>query len=316
MVDSDIVQSAVSHFVRCRPDSVDIGQTPGTSTGGNETTGSQEGSKGDRLQHFFKGLPTSPISHIFNTRYWSTGKYRYMPRNSQLLTTVLFNLGLEYADMSTVDFFKMFSKCDPSHLIFNAPMGDISEYYFNLEDSIYVLEELLNFQCGSKENVYEFLVDLHGICDKTRLKLNTMFILSAPNAGKNYFFDAVVHYYLNFGQLGNFNKYCNFPLQECVNRRIILWNEPVCEPSGFETLKTIFGGDTANAKVKFQNDSIITRTPIIVLSNNDIFPKDEAFRTRMSSYKWNSCEHLKYVKKKPWPIAWPHLLKKYNVIDI
>lgn len=85
---------------------------------------------------------------------------------------------------------------------------------------------------------------------------------------------------------------------ECVNRRIILWNEPHCETSAFETIKMLFGGDTLNVKVKFQDDAIVNRTPCIVLSNNDIFPKDTAFRTRMFSYVWRPCESLKMCKKK------------------
>lgn len=89
-------------------------------------------------------------------------------------------------------------------------------------------------------------------------------VITTKCGKKNFFFDAVVHIFLNFGQLGNFNKY----------KRIILWNEPVLETSATETLKTFFGGDTTNAKVKYQSDAIITRTPIIVLSNNDVIPKD------------------------------------------
>ena len=63
-----------------------------------------------------------------------------------------------------------------------------------------------------------------------------MFIEGTPNSGKNYFFDCIIHYFLNFGQLGNFNKFCNCPFQECVNKRIILWNEPQMEASASETL--------------------------------------------------------------------------------
>lgn len=55
--------------------------------------------------------------------------------------------------------------------------------------------------------------------------------------------------------MGNFNRIRSFPLMECVDRRIILWNEPVMEPSAIETLKMILGGDTTNAKVKYQCDA-------------------------------------------------------------
>lgn len=35
----------------------------------------------------------------------------------------------------------------------------------------------------------------------------------------------------------------------------------------------LFGGDTMNAKVKHCDDSVISRTPVIILSNNAVFPK-------------------------------------------
>lgn len=94
------------------------------------------------------------------------------------------------------------------------------------------------------------------VLDRKILKRNCFFIESPPNAGKNLFFDAVCHYYFSFGQIGNFSKHTTFPLMECVDKRILLWNEPFCEPYAFETLKMLFGGDTLNVNVKYENDSI------------------------------------------------------------
>ncbi|KAL5282366.1 hypothetical protein ACFFRR_005503 [Megaselia abdita] len=141
-----------------------------------------------------------------------------------------------------------------------------------------------------------------------------MFILSPPNAGKILFFDTFIHYCMNFGQIGNFNRYCSFPLMECVTRRIILWNEPVLESSATETLNMLFGGDTVSVKVKYLSDAVIQRTPVIVLSNNDVFPNDTAFRSRMFSYKWKPFNLLKNYKKKPNPLSCYFLLKKYNIL--
>jgi len=37
-----------------------------------------------------------------------------------------------------------------------------------------------------------------------------------------------------------------------------------------------------NVRIKYEGDDIVSRTPIIVLSNNDCFPVKLAFRTRRS----------------------------------
>lgn len=95
----------------------------------------------------------------------------------------------------------------------------------------------------------DFLTKLVDVLDKQRPKLNTFHVYSSgSNAGKNLFFDCVLHCLLNFGQIANFNKYSGFPLQDCFSRRIIMFNEPSFEPSAIETLKMLFGGDPFTAK--------------------------------------------------------------------
>ena len=82
--------------------------------------------------------------------------------------------------------------------------------------------------------------------------MNTLYVVSQRNAGKNYFFDMVSAALINFGQIGNFNKFVSFPLQKAVNKRVLLRNEPNYEPSAIEILKMLFGGDTCNVKVKYK----------------------------------------------------------------
>lgn len=142
-----------------------------------------------------------------------------------------------------------------------------------------------------------------------------MFVLSEPNGGKNWFFDAVIHFFLNFGEIGNFNRHSSFPLQEAVNKRILLWNEPNAEPAAMDTLKMLLGGDTFIAKVKYENDAVVTRTPVIVLSNNDIFPKDAAFQSRLVRHRWRTAPLLRKYKLKPHPIGVYSLMEKYNIFD-
>ncbi|CAH0562759.1 unnamed protein product [Brassicogethes aeneus] len=94
-----------------------------------------------------------------------------------------------------------------------------------------------------------------------------------PNSGKNYFMDAVIHFYFNFGQVHNFNKYDQFPLMECWNRRINYWNEPSCEPASFETLKMLFGGDPCPAKIKYESDKVIMFRETVDLTQPELEPE-------------------------------------------
>lgn len=282
------------------------------SEGFDNSTGSNERSKADKIIDFLKKYPVSPINHIFSTNIWLKSKYRFFNRNAPLMLNILRIHGAFYNDMSVKELYTHFMSVDPQYLIFNAPQSNTLQYYMSITDSIEAMEKLVDYQFyGNKKKIEHFYNCLFAVLDKLIPKKNSIFILSAPNAGKNFFFDAVIHYCINFGQMGNFNKYHNFPLMECVDKRIILWNEPCMEPSAAETLKCILGGDTCNAKVKYQGDAVINRTPVIILSNSDIFPKSEAFRSRMFKFDWRPANFLKHYTLKPNPLAVFHLFNHY-----
>lgn len=78
----------------------------------------------------------------------------------------------------------------------------------------------------NSESVFDFLSDLYRIIDKKKPKCNTLAILTPPNSGKYYFFDAVASFFINYGILGTANKTNSFAFMEAAGKRLILWNEP------------------------------------------------------------------------------------------
>uniref|UniRef100_A0A8D8WBT3 Non-capsid protein NS-1 n=1 Tax=Cacopsylla melanoneura TaxID=428564 RepID=A0A8D8WBT3_9HEMI len=302
----------------CRPSTSSDHDAHGTQTGGNQhqgrVKGSQEKHRGQRILRWFRTFPTAPVNSILQTRHWAESEFGMIHRGDKLLATVLNSCALEICDMSMTDLFQRYSSLEFNNLIFAAPMGNVEDTYYDIEESVRVLEELLLFQFDNDvEIVQVFLADLVDVLDKKRQKLNTFFVLGASNAGKNFFFDCVIHYFLNFGMIGNFSKYVGFPLQDCVSRRILLWNEPNAEASAFETLKMLLGGDQCVVRVKFQSDVTVGRTPVIVLSNTDIFPKTDAFRNRIIRYEWQKAPYLAEKLKRPHPLGFYKLILKYNL---
>lgn len=94
-------------------------------------------------------------------------------------------------------------------LYFNCGV-DVNNYYYNLDQSVQIANELLLFQFNNNiDRLREFLNKLYEIVDKV-VEIIYLFALSPPNAGKKYFFDGIHHYFLNFGQIGNYDKYNNF----------------------------------------------------------------------------------------------------------
>lgn len=317
MVEESTGTKSISNFWTCGQETTTGRSTNEPSSSRfNENEGSHQRGKGHRLLQWLREHPTAPLKHILNTRTWYNSPYTFWAKSNTTLLTCFNIRQLETLNMNTQDYINYYKTVDATKLIFNAPDGEISNYYYDLNESREIMNNLLNFQFNANEDdIHEFLQSLYSVCEKELPKKNCLCVVSPSCAGKNFFFDTIIHFYLNFGQIGNFNRYCNFPLMDCVNRRIIIWNEPIAEPSAFETLKCIFGGDTTNVKVKYADDSIMQRTPVIVLTNSFIFPKDKAFKSRMIRYDWRTCDILKEYKKKPHPLVWPLLLSQYNILQ-
>lgn len=138
-----------------------------------------------------------------------------------------------------------------------------------------------------------------------------MSLTGPANCGKNYFFDMVCAWYINCGFCANFVRGQNFPLNDCVSRRILMWNEPSIMSSAFDTVKMLTAGDPLSVAVKYQNNSVINRTPVIFLSNRAIFPRSAVFESRIFFEEWKQCAYLKDLNKYPHPATYPYLINTY-----
>lgn len=186
-----------------------------------------------------------------------------------------------------------------------------SGYYLSLEDSEEVVIRLLRSQY--KDGWVNFLQRLWNVCEKAEGKKNSMFILGDPNSGKSFFFDMVCAFHLNVGHVKNFNKNTSFPLNDCVNKRILLWNEPNIETAAFDTVKMLLGGDPLPADVKFESNNVISRTPVILTSNSCPFNKDNAVWTSRIYFEptWRSQPWLQDVHGYPHPRTYANIMVKY-----
>ena len=80
LVESGHLPIGIFEFVECRSDQH---QNNGTAETGREQiieSKINKGSKGDRLKKFVADIPTSPLSHITSTPFWTASKWRYMPK--------------------------------------------------------------------------------------------------------------------------------------------------------------------------------------------------------------------------------------------
>lgn len=84
----------------------------------------------------------------------------------------------------------------------------------------------------------------------------------------------------------------------CVNKRVLQWNEAVVDPYFYEDFKPILAGDSPNVQVKNTYDGVFTAPPVFILSNRLTFPDTSEFNCRLHKYEWRTCPLLKLYKKK------------------
>lgn len=252
---------------------------------------------------------TCPISAIQTVKEWRDDDILMNPKNKDLVNTAFIDFGQDLISYSLRDFYNLFYNGEIKNPLF-AKLN-----YGTLEQSVEVIDQLLKFQFDNdEERVQEFLVSLVDVLDKRLAKCNTLSVKSPPSAGKNFFFDMIFAILNNYGQLGQANRHNVFAFQEAPNKRVLLWNEPNYCSSLTDTIKMMLGSDSYTVRVKFQLDTHVERTPVIILTNNHVnFLSDISFRERIVKYEWKYAEFLKDIEFKPYPLAFFEMLKKYNI---
>lgn len=91
-------------------------------------------------------------------------------------------------------------------------------------------------------------------------KHNTILLKGPPNSCKTLFVQLLLDISITNGQIANFNKFNNFPLQNCLDKRLLYWDEPNFEPSSLESLKMLFAGDECPGNIKYKDHQIINKT--------------------------------------------------------
>lgn len=194
------------------------------------------------IQSFLKQICVSPPKSSCRTLEWVNG-----PVGSYSAVDTEYNLAVrrwktELCYWTFDDFCHHYDVVQPNPVF--VPMTQ----YLSVPESMVMLERILEIQTNGQ--TAKFVNEVFQVMEKFLPKKSCIYILSPPSSGKNYVFDAIRTFYLNTGQMGNFNRNTSFPFQDCDSRRVILWNEPNIERSQYETVKMLLGGDTLSVNKK------------------------------------------------------------------
>nr|QOD39577.1 NS1 [uncultured densovirus] len=293
--------------------------------GRSKTVSGKEGKVGgsrsvlrkQKMNKLFEENPTSPADAILNHPIWLNHEdFQYLNFRDDIVKAVLHKYTHTLNHWSMKDFEEHYAKPNVNP-IFAAGYGDILNTYYDVEESVDILDNLMQFQCDDDdEKVYEFIKTLYNVLERKVPKQNAICIYSKPSAGKNFFFDCIKDFFINVGAITTLTRNSSFGTMDSQGKRLVFFNEPNYHDEYLEYLKTMLGGDQTKVDVKYGHPQSVQRTPVIVLTNNLLtFMSDIAFVDRLKTFEWKPAPYLKDMLKKPHPLATPLLFRRYKLLD-
>lgn len=251
----------------------------------------------------------SPPTNIYLCRQWLDNSLLNNIVNSD--DVYIRQVDIFSRRISNFTVIELISMFDNSKLpLYGAYSGDLFDHYLSYVESTEKLLELLQFQCT---DYIDFLKYLYNLLNRSNGKQNCLQLLGPANSCKTTFVQIISEFCICTGKIANFNRYSQFPLQNCVNKRLLYWDEPDCEASGLETIKILFGGDTCPANIKYKDHQLITKTPVIVTANRNIFPRSDVWECRMRTMYWQ--QYNLQVHKRIHPVALINLFRSHVLVD-
>lgn len=250
----------------------------------------------DLIYNFLKQICVSPPKSSFRTLEWVNG-----PVASYSAADSEYNFAVRRWK-TQLTYWSFDDLCHHYDVVQPNPVFVPMTTYMSLSESVVWMERILYIQTNG--NIKQFVTEVFQVLEKLLPKKNCIYIISEPSSGKNFIFDAIKTFYLNTGQMGNFNRNTSFPFQDCDSRRVIMWNEPNIEPSSYETVKMLLGGDTLSVNKKYEDYVEIYRTPIIMLTNIEVLPRTLVWTDRCFFYQWQRIDIWENNVAKPHPFAW------------
>lgn len=162
-----------------------------------------------------------------------------------------------------------------------------------------------------------FVSKLLQCLDRQKRKLNTFVLIGEPNSGKTFIAKSLQKACRFYGEISQGTAGYAFMWQDCVNKRLIVINEPYFDECMVEQLKVVLEGTGTFVHKKNCSDEYLRPTPVVITANypiwNTCLRSESAIRARCIAIydKLKSCDMLSHVKKDLHPMWLSILAIKY-----
>ena len=194
---------------------------------------------------------------------------------------------------------------------------DKKECYLPVEESVEWLHRILEFNAIDPK---DFVTKVHNVMNKSLPKRNAILILGAPNAGKTLVAESITASAIISETLSTFNGKSSFEFQPMLMKRAVLLNEPKITDGTVELLKNVLEGATVSIDAKYKSGQALSRTPIVIASNQNLTYYTTArttnlvaFQARCYQFDLRPFEDLAQCAGKLHPYMWQSLISRYAV---
>lgn len=167
-------------------------------------------------------------------------------------------------------------------------------------------------------DIGELVTNVVDWIDRRKPKINALWLEGEPNSGKSYLARSFTRLCKYYGELNQGTAGYAFMYQDCINKRIIMINEPYFDSAMIEQLKIVLEGIGTFVHVKSKRDDWLQPTPVVITSNGPIWryakQEEQAIRARLVAYEnLTAQDQLKSLTRDLHPFAWMYILKSMSV---
>lgn len=169
----------------------------------------------------------------------------------------------------------------------------------------------------------KFCTDVYQIMNKVLPKKNCLMVIGAPQAGKTYLLSSIAKSAIYYSTVQSLTGKSAFELQDMLDSRCALINEPLITDNTFETMKNVLEGQPVTIDKKFKAGSTLHRTPCFVATNFNLCnytthraANKQALEARTTHYTFNTFPDLVDAILPLNPKCWYSLIRHYVHLDV
>lgn len=141
-----------------------------------------------------------------------------------------------------------------------------------LQDKGKVHKFLSEVQRWDREKIKRFAKVMVQVLNRRSGKKNTVWLQGVSNAGKSQLINSLMQsYFPNTIGTPNNSVRTTFTFNDCMYKRVILWEEPNITVDNIEDTKIILGGQDCRIDAKYQSSAVLQSTPFVITSNKDLW---------------------------------------------